>query len=311
MLRRIIIIVIILVLIVAVYFLIIGQNKQATSNNESQTQEKQTNVSATDPVLVGTGDITSCSSTHDEETAKLIENIPGTVFTAGDNAYPNGSTEDFNNCYSPSWGQFKDRTMPALGNHDYNTKGAAAYFAYFGASADDPAKGYYSYDLGQWHIIVINSNCSEIGGCQAGSLQLQWLQSDLASHQTDCTLAYMHHPLFNTGFHGNTDELKTIWQTLYDAGADVVVAGHDHNYQRFSPLDPNGKKDLNRGIREFVVGTGGGSLYEFFKPATNIEARNDDTYGVLKLTLHPTSYDWEFIPVAGKTFTDSGTDNCH
>jgi len=311
MLRRVTIIVIILVLIVAIYFIIVGQNKQAVLNNESQTQEKQTNVSSTDPVLVGAGDIVLCSANHDEETAQLIENIPGTVFTAGDNAYPDGSTENFTKCYDPSWGKFKDRTQPAVGNHEYNTKGAAAYFAYFGAGASDPTKGYYSYDLGQWHIIVINSNCSEIGGCQAGSPQLQWLQSDLASHQSDCTLAYMHHPLFNTGFHGNTDELKTIWQTLYDAGADVVIAGHDHNYQRFTPQDPNGKKDLNRGIREFVVGTGGGSLYEFIRPATNIEARNDNTYGVLKLTLHPTSYDWEFIPVAGKTFTDSGTGNCH
>lgn len=311
MLRYFGIVIILVVLIAGVYFLIIGQNKQAISNNENQTQEKQTNVSRPDPVLVGAGDIALCSANHDEETAKLIDNIPGTVFTAGDNAYPDGSTENFTECYDPSWGKFKDRTQPAAGNHEYNTKDAAAYFAYFGASAGDPAKGYYSYNLGAWHIIVINSNCSEIGGCQAGSSQLQWLQSDLANHQTDCTMAYMHHPLFNTGYHGNDNELKTVWQTLYDAGADVIVAGHDHNYQRFAPQDPNGKKDLTKGIREFVVGTGGGSLYEFIRPATNIEARNDNTYGVLKLTLHPTSYDWEFIPVAGKTFTDSGSADCH
>ena len=263
-----------------------------------------------DPVFVGAGDIADCGSTGDEATAALLDGIPGMVYTTGDNVYESGTVNQFANCYDPSWGRHKERTRPAAGNHDYMTTGAAGYFNYFGAAAGDPSKGYYSYDLGQWHIIVINSNCSRVGGCNAGSPQEQWLRADLAAHPVTCTLAYWHHPRFSSGEHGSSSAMQPIWQALYDAGADVVLNGHDHDYERFAPQSPTGIADLGRGIREFVVGTGGKNHYAIQLPIANSEVRNSDTFGVLKLTLHPTSYDWEFVPVAGKAFTDAGSASC-
>jgi acid phosphatase type 7 len=267
--------------------------------------------SSADPVLIGAGDIASCNSTGDEATAALLDNIAGTVITLGDNVYDSGTPAEFTNCYDPSWGRAKARTRPAVGNHEYLTSGAAGYFGYFGAAAGDSRTGYYSYDLGTWHIIVINSNCSKVGGCQAGSSQEQWLRADLAAHPASCTLAYWHHPRFSSGEHGNATALQPIWQALYDANADVVLNGHDHNYERFAPQNPSGTLDRARGIRQFVVGTGGKSHYQITAPITNSEIYNDSTFGVLKLTLHPTSYDWEFIPESGKTFSDTGNADCH
>ena len=264
------------------------------------------------PVLVGAGDISSCDNNNDEAMALVLDGIPGTVFTLGDNAYPDGTAADFANCYDPTWGRHKARTRPAVGNHDYLTTGASGYFDYFGAAAGDPSQGYYSYNLGAWHLIALNSNCSDVGGCGAGSPQEAWLRADLAAHPATCTLAYWHHPLFNSGIHGNHTFMQAIWQALYDYGADVVLNGHDHNYQRFAPQDPSGVADPAHGIQEFVVGTGGKSLYSFPGATTaNTEVRNDQTYGVLKLTLSTTSYSWQFIPVAGQTFTDSGSAPCH
>jgi hypothetical protein len=267
-------------------------------------------VHAADPVIVGAGDIATCSNTSDEATANLLDTIPGTVFTAGDNVYSDGTASEFTNCYNPSWGRHKARTRPAPGNHDYHTAGATGYYSYFGAAAGDPKKGYYSYDLGAWHVVVVNSNCSEVGGCQAGSAQEQWLRADLAAHPATCTLAYWHHPLFSSGQHGNDTEMRPIWQALYDARADVVVNGHDHDYERFAPQNPSGQADASRGIREFVVGTGGAGLRAVGSGIANSEVRNGVTNGVLKLTLHAGSYDWQFVPVAGQTFTDSGTAAC-
>jgi hypothetical protein len=264
-----------------------------------------------DPVLIGAGDIASCNSLGDEATAKLIDSIPGTVFLAGDDAYDSGTAQQFAECYDPTWGRFKDRTRPAVGNHEYLTPKAEAYFKYFGAAAGDPTKGYYSYDLGTWHIVVINSNCSKIGGCAAGSPQEQWLRDDLRAHPAACTLAYWHHPRFSSGEHGNTVAMEPIWQALYDYGAELVINGHDHNYERFAPQDPRGASDPMRGIREFVVGTGGKNYYQVGPPVANSEVRNAFTFGVIRLTLHPTSYDWQFIPEAGKTFTDAGHAACH
>ncbi len=264
------------------------------------------------PVLVGAGDIGSCGDLAGAEgTADLLDGIPGTIFTAGDNAYPDGKPEQFANCYGPTWGQYKARTRPAPGNHEYHAQGASPYFNYFGAAAGEPDKGYYSYDLGTWHTVAINSNCGEIGGCNSGSPEELWLRNDLASHPAPCTLAYWHQPLFSSGQHGNDYEMKPIWRALYEAGADVIVSGHDHDYERFAPQDPNGVRDPARGIREFVVGTGGKSLRSFRIPVANSEARSNDVFGVLKLTLRPKSYDWEFVPVAGKTFRDSGSGVCH
>ncbi|HEX6270924.1 MAG TPA: metallophosphoesterase [Anaerolineales bacterium] len=260
-----------------------------------------------DPVLVGAGDIAHCSSQGDEATADLLDNIPGTVFTTGDNVYRSGTVAEFANCYDPSWGRHKERTYPSPGNHDYGTGDGAGYYDYFGSAAGDPTKGYYSYNLGTWHIIVLNSNIP----VDAGSPQEQWLREELAAHPVACTLAYWHHPRFSSGTqHGSNRSMRPLWQALYDFGADVVLAGHEHNYERFALQDPQGAADPTHGIRQFVIGSGGRSHYSFGSPISNSEVRNDDTYGVLRLTLHPGSYSWEFIPEAGKTFTDSGSAAC-
>lgn len=266
-----------------------------------------------DPVFVGAGDITNCNRSEDEATAKLLDNISGTVFTLGDNAYPDGTATQFKDCYGPTWGRHKNRTRPSPGNHDYHVNGAAGYYGYFGSAASpldnnctSNCKGYYSYNLGAWHIIALNSEISH----SAGSAQEQWLRADLAANQSVCTLAYWHKERFSSGKHGNIASVGTFWQALYDDGADVVLSGHDHLYERFAPQNPNGQADPTRGIRQFVVGTGGAGLYPFTSIQPNSQVRNNTTYGVLKLTLHATSYDWQFVPIAGQTFTDSGTGNC-
>jgi hypothetical protein len=266
-----------------------------------------------DPILVGAGDIAGCPDfSGAEATAKLLDSIPGTVFTAGDNAYEEGTAQQFHDCYGVTWGRHKSRTRPAPGNHEFHSGGATPYFDYFGASAGDPARGYYSYDLPAWHIVVLNSECDQVGGCQSGSPEEKWLRQDLQTHPATCTLAYWHKPLFSSGAkHGNDLGMKDFWKGLYEARAAIVINGHDHDYERFAPQDPEGKADPVRGIREIVVGTGGKSHRPFAAPLPTSELRNDDTYGVLKLTLHAKSYDWEFIPEAGKTFRDSGSDTCH
>jgi hypothetical protein len=268
-------------------------------------------------ILVGAGDIASCKNPEGARaTAKLIEQIPGTVFAAGDLAYEKGSSADFKNCYDPAWGRFKDRTRPALGNHEYGELTASAYFQYWGAQAGPPGKGFYSYDLGSWHIVVLNTNCGmkNLGGCGVGSPEENWLKEDLAKHADACIIAYGHHALFSSGVfksHAVHPELKQLWQDLYAAQADLVLAGHEHSYERFAPQDPDGKADPQHGIREIVVGTGGRShdLLGFATP--NSEVRDWSTYGVLKLTLDPGKYTWEFIPEEGGSFRDSGGGACH
>ena len=231
----------------------------------------------------------------------------------GDNSSPDGTLDQFNDCYGPTWGRHKDRTRPSPGNHDYRASGAAGYYTYFGAAASpldtnctSNCKGYYSYDLGAWHIIALDSSVDR----RVGSAQEQWLRADLAANQKTCTLAYWHVPRFSSGRHGNNSSVRAFWQALYDYGADVVLSAHDHTYERFSPQSPTGQAEPTRGIRQFVVGTGGGSLYSFPTIQPNSEVRNNTTWGVLKLTLHPTSYDWELVPIAGQTFTDSGSASC-
>jgi hypothetical protein len=261
-----------------------------------------------DPVFVGAGDIASCDSEEDDSTAKLLDKIQGTVYTLGDNVYDSGLASEFANCYDPTWGRHKARTKPSMGNHEtYGTTDAAGYYDYFGAAAGERGKGYYSYDVGAWHVVVIN-NMIDVA---ATSTQVTWLKADLAAHQTKCTVAYWHYPLFTSGDHGNQTKMRPVWQALYDAGVDLVLNGHDHDYERFSPQDPNGVADPTRGIREFVVGTGGASHYKFNVIQPNSEVRNQTASGVLKLTLHATSYDWEFVPITGQTFTDKGTGSCH
>lgn len=263
-------------------------------------------LAAGDPVLVGAGDIASCSSSGDAKTASLIANIPGTVFTAGDNAYPSGTLVQFQNCYGPTWGQFKARTRPSPGNHDYATAGASGYFTYFGSRAGDPKRGYYAYNLGTWRIYALNSNCSAVGGCGATSPQTKWLKADLAANPRRCVLAYWHHPRFSSGAHGNHTKVAAFWEALYAARADVIISGHDHDYERFKKLTPWGSYSA-RGIRTFVVGTGGATLRPFGTILANSLVRNSTTFGVLKLTLRTGSYDWRFVPQAGKTFTDAGS----
>jgi hypothetical protein len=262
-------------------------------------------------VLVGAGDIGDCDGDGDERTANLLDGIVGTVFTLGDNVYDRGTAQEFRECYEGSWGRHKERTRPAAGNHDYRTDDAAPYFDYFGDAAGEKGKGYYSYDLGSWHIVVLNSNCKYVGGCEEDSAQGRWLADDLAKNPARCTLAYWHHPLFNAGEHGNEEAVRPLWEALYEAGAEVVLAGHDHNYQRYAPQDSNGESDPERGIRQFVVGTGGKNHYEIEKRLPNLEVSNDETDGVLKLTLRVDGYSWEFIPVEGEDFRDSDAGTCH
>ncbi len=266
-----------------------------------------------DPVIAGAGDIAGCPAiANAEATAKLLDAIPGTIVTLGDNANTDGTAQQFLNCYDPTWGREKARTRPAAGNHDYHSRGAKPYFEYFGASAGDPQKGYYSYDLGAWHIIVLNSECAEVHGCQEGSPQEIWLRDDLQAHHSSCTLAYWHRPLFSSVFPSQRDRsFEKFWKDLYDAGADVVLNGHDHHYERFAPQDPDGRPDPSKGIREFVVGTGGQSHDQFGPPLPNSEIRDATAFGVLRVTLHAKSYEWRFIPVAGKTFHDQGAASCH
>jgi hypothetical protein len=278
-----------------------------STSAQTQTVAQATPSNSSDPVLLAAGDIAVCGMNSDDATARLLEALPGTVATLGDDAYPDGAPADFANCYAPAWGRLKDRTRPAPGNHEYVTAGAAGYFGYFGAAAGPSGIGYYSYDLGAWHIVSLNSEIA-VG---SDSPQLQWLRADLSAHQTPCTLAYWHQPRFSSGPHGSNAKYQPLWQVLYDSGAEIVLNGHDHDYERFAPQKPDGTPDPLHGIREFVVGTGGATLYPFIRNTPNSEVKNNTAWGILKLTLHAASYDWEFIPIAGHTFTDSGGANCH
>ncbi|MFG1652465.1 DNRLRE domain-containing protein [Micromonospora sp. NPDC049275] len=260
-----------------------------------------------DPVLVGAGDIAT-SGSGDTATAALLDGISGTVFTTGDNVYDSGTPSQFASYYEPTWGRHKARTRPSPGNHDYNTSGATGYYTYFGTSAGPSGRGYYSYDLGNWHIVSLNSNVS----MSAGSTQEQWLRADLAASGKPCTLAYWHHPLFTSSSnHAPSTSTRPLYQALYDYNADVVVWGHNHVYERFGPMNPAGGYDASRGMRSFVAGMGGADHYGFGTIQPNSEARNSSAFGVLKFTLHSGSYDWQFVPVAGQTYNDSGTGACH
>lgn len=259
-------------------------------------------------VLVGAGDIAVCGSglANAEATARLIDGIEGTVFTTGDHALGEGTRDQFNNCYAPTWGRHKGRTRPIPGNHDVQSEGGAPYFDFFGGTAGPPGLGYYSYDAGSWHIVALNSTLS----MSSGSAQAQWLRQDLQAHPSACTLAYWHHPLVSSSVNGNNPQVRDVWQILYEAGVEVVLNGHDHHFERFAPQDPSGRPDGVRGIRQFTVGTGGYTLYGVVQRQPNSEVQAS-VHGVLKLTLRPGAYDWQFIPVPGTTFADSGSGNCH
>lgn len=262
--------------------------------------------SAPDPVLVGAGDIANCDPNGADATAKLLDHIDGTIVTLGDHAYPNGTATEFDQCYKPTWGRHTARTRPSPGNHDYLADSARPYFATFGENAGPAGRGYYSYNLGAWHIVSLNSQIAS----SPDSEQAIWLRADLAANPATCTLAYWHVAVFSSGaVHGNNDRMKAIWDILADARADVILTAHEHTYERFAPQTSAGMADTN-GIRQFVVGTGGAGLYAFGQIQPNSEARGNDAYGVLKLTLRATSYDWEFVPVEDSTFRDSGSTAC-
>jgi len=270
--------------------------------------------SGSDPTIAAAGDIACDSSTrgsttcHQAATADLLTAGNFTaVLALGDNQYPSGALAAFKAYYDPTWGRVRAKTYPAPGNHEYQTSGAAGYFSYFGDRAGPSGRGYYSFNVGSWHLISLNSEISTA----AGSAQQAWLKSDLAANSRRCTLAYWHKPLFSSGPHGNNPSVKPLWDTLYAAGTDVVLAGHDHDYERFAPQTSSGSADATRGIREFVVGTGGREHYRISSTKPNSQVHNTDTFGVLRLTLHTGSYDWRFVPEAAKTFTDSGTGSCH
>ena len=279
--------------------------------------------SGTYPIVAAAGDIAcdpesgsfnggngTSSSCRQRYTSDLLAGA-NAVLTLGDNQYEHGSLAQFQASYHPSWGRHFSRTYPSVGNHEYLTTKARGYFDYFGSRAGDPNRGYYSFDIGGWHFIALNSNCSKVGGCGTGSPQHKWLEADLAASRAACTAAYWHHPRFASGHYSDNSSYQPFWQLLYADGAEIVLNGHDHNYQRYAPMTPSGSRDVARGIREFIVGTGGKSRYSVDASDTNREVANDSTYGVIKLTLRPTGYDWRFVPEAGKTFTDSGSDSCH
>ena len=270
--------------------------------------------SADDPVLIGAGDIADCRDrTGARATAAILDRTPGMVFTLGDNVYVDGTPAEFANCYAPDWGRHKHRTRFAVaGNHDYNTPGAAGHYGYFGAAAGDPDRGYYDTTVGAWHVIVLNSNCEEVGGCGQGSPQERWLRGVLATSRARCTLAMWHHPQFSSAtVHRAFPTYQPFWQALYDHGADVVLVASDHVYERFGLQTPTGEPDPDFGLRQFTVGSGGRSHQAFKTVLPNSEIRNGGTYGLISLSLHQDSYDWRFIPEAGKTFTDEGTGACH
>jgi PKD repeat protein len=261
-------------------------------------------------VLVGAGDIAKCTSVGDTQTATLLDQVAGWVMAIGDNAYPNGTAEDFANCYDAveSWGRSKGRTHPVAGNHDYYTAGAIPYYDYFGAQAGPRDLGYYSYDLGAWHIVVVNSSLD----VAVGSVQEKWLRADLAATRQSCSLVMLHHPLFSSGPTGGSSKMKPVYQAAYDLNVDLIITAHEHVYERFKPQDANGVVDNVRGIREFIIGTGGeGNSSKDITPLPNSDARyGGTTFGVIKLTLDPGSYSWDYLPVKG-TFVDTGTGTCH
>jgi hypothetical protein len=246
--------------------------------------------------LLAVGDVASCRSTGDEATAALVRSRSGTIALLGDIVYERATAEEFARCYTPSWGPFRHRTRPALGNHEYGPASAGPARAYFGL----PPNGWYAYSLGAWRIVVLNSNCGHVGGCGRGSAQWRWLRNEL-ERGASCTLAYWHHPRWSSGLHGSDGSMAALWRLLADRRVDVVLAGHDHHYERFAPID---------GIRSFVVGTGGRSHYPVVRRIPGSEVVNWTTFGVLRLTLRPRSYTWRFIAVRGHTFADAGSGRC-
>jgi len=286
------------------------------SPSPSLTPKPTFTLTPTPAVLIGAGDIAYCSDSYlgDDQTAQLIAQLvarypQAQLFTAGDNVQGDGLAWEYRDCFNPTWGQFLDRIHPVPGNHDYMTDNGGPYYQYFGAAAGKPGLGYYSYDLNGWHIVALNSNCNQIA-CGEGSAQANWLRQDLANHPQACTLLYWHDPRWSSGLAGNIPAADTFWRIANEYGVDVVVNGNDHDYERFAPQDAAGQASPD-GVREFVAGTGGAPERGWGKILPNSEARNNDTWGVLAFSLYPGGYDWQFVPVTGGSYQDSGSGTCH
>lgn len=284
----------------------------APATTSIATTAPTTTANASDVVAVIAGDIAS-SSNRDPATAALIDDInPQLVMTAGDNAYDAGTLTEYQNYYGPDWGRFKAKTRPVPGNHEYLTAGASGYFDYFNGPgvATGPAgtrgQGYYSFDIGDWHFVALNTEIAK----GVGSAQHTWLLHDLSANTRPCTMAYWHKPRWSHGNYNDDGSQSALYQALYDANAEIIVTGHDHSYQRYQPMNPAGQLDVNRGIRQWVVGTGGRSLSTLTADSRR-EAGSGNTWGVLKLTFKAGSYDFQFVPIAGSTYTDSGSGTCH
>jgi hypothetical protein len=257
----------------------------------------------------GRGTATWCRAA---DTRALLQKIdPDVVLPLGDTQYDDGLRWKFRKSYDRSWGRLKSRSRPVVGNHEYWVSSkATGYFSYFGARAGKAGKGWYSYNLGAWHLIALNSNCT-IVGCRRGSAQYRWLKRDLRADTSRCTLAYFHHPRFSSGPHGDDPSVGPFWKLLYRDGAEIILVAHDHIYERFASLRPNGSKDPRTGIRQFTAGTGGAELYWIEHRHHFSKTRNAHTFGVLRFRLRPGSYEWRFVPVAGSSYTDDGEGSCH
>lgn len=308
------------VLVVATAAVLAG----GTAPGQAALPHDEAATAATAPVIAAAGDIAcaagdpdfnggngTATRCHMRATSDLMVGAGlSAVLPLGDEQYKSGTLAEFRGSYDASWGRLNGIVRPVAGNHEYLTAGAAGYYSYFGAAAGDPGKGYYSYDIGSWHLVALNSNCPKVGGCGAGSPQESWLRTDLAAHPAACTLAYWHAPRFSSAQPSDVGATAALWRALYAARAEVVLNGHKHVYERFAPQTPAGAVSPSRGIREFVVGTGGEELDDLTTVKPNSEARSK-TFGVLQLTLRQGGYDWQFRPETGAHFTDSGSTSCH
>jgi alkaline phosphatase len=282
-----------------------GPSESVPSPSDESTPSPSAEPVAT---LIAAGDIAGCDYEGDALTAALVRGLDGTVAVLGDAVYPAGSDATFADCYEPTWGAFRDRTRPTPGNHDLQSDGGAAYWRYFGDAAGTPGEGWYAYELGAWQVVVLNSNCGLVG-CGPGSAQHAWLVEELAASDATCTLSYWHHPLFSSGFHGGIAEVRPLWEALEADGAELVLGGHDHHYERFAPQTAGGVASAD-GVRQFIVGTGGYALYAARAAAPTSEVLMDDVHGVLMLTLRADGYDWSFVDTDGVE-RDAGSATCH
>lgn len=287
-------------------------SNQVSQKNFSRKVEKE--IEPTPAVLIGAGDITVCGQDGDDRTAALIERLivqypQAEIFTAGDNTQTMGEPYEYADCFDRTWGRLPAPIHPSPGNHDWFIEKGANYFSYFGEAAGDFGLGYYSYDVGGWHIVSLNSNCN-LEDCGEASAQAQWFRADLQANQAACTLVYWHHPLRSSGIVPINPGGETLWQIASDFDVDVVVNGHDHHYERFAPLDRDGRVNQVSGMRSFIVGTGGAWLFDLGEPLAITEAMDNTTYGVILFLLYPYRYEWKFTPVSGSYFSDAGAGVC-